>query len=166
MDEATARATAIHDGAERRLNLLMSRHTEAIRRLTEIRDVVTSLVAGETDRGSLEDEVARAVAGTVAGSDSQAGRRSPAGQPVGQQGNGRPAAPAEGRHASGPVQTDAPVAVPGPQPGGNGGTRTAHLPSSHQPGPQLPGSRQPSGADTRPVPSPAGRKPEGDDTLT
>ncbi len=59
LDEATARATAIHDGAERRLNLLMSRHTEAIRRLTEIRDVVTTLVAGEADRGSLEDEVAR-----------------------------------------------------------------------------------------------------------
>src|SRR6202042_1613889 len=62
LDEATARATAIHDGAERRLNLLMSRHTEAIRRLTEIRDVVTTLVAGEASRGSLEEEVARAVA--------------------------------------------------------------------------------------------------------
>src|SRR5580700_810366 len=66
LDEATARATAIHDGAERRLNLLTSRHTEAIRRLTEIRDVVTTLVAGEADRGSLEDEVARSVAGAVA----------------------------------------------------------------------------------------------------
>ena len=73
LDEATARATAIHDGAERRLNLLMSRHTEAIRRLTEIRDVVTSLVAGEADRGSLEDEVARIVTSAV-GADAQAGR--------------------------------------------------------------------------------------------
>ncbi len=72
LDEATARATAIHDGAERRLNLLMSRHTEALRRLTEIRDVVTTLVAGETDRGSLEDEVARAVAGAMAGSANAA----------------------------------------------------------------------------------------------
>ena len=70
LDEATARATAIHDGAERRLNLLMSRHTEAVRRLTEIRDVVTSLVAGEADRGSLEDEVARIVTGAV-GADGQ-----------------------------------------------------------------------------------------------
>jgi cell division septum initiation protein DivIVA len=61
VDEATARATAIHDGAERRLNLLISRHTETVRRLTEIRDVVTSLVAGETARGSLDDEVARAL---------------------------------------------------------------------------------------------------------
>jgi cell division septum initiation protein DivIVA len=65
LDEATARATAIHDGAERRLNLLMSRHTEAIRRLTEIRDVVTTLVAGEVSRGSLEDEVEKAVASTI-----------------------------------------------------------------------------------------------------
>jgi cell division septum initiation protein DivIVA len=90
LDEATARATAIHDGAERRLNLLMSRHTEAVRRLTEIRDVVTSLVAGEADRGSLEDEVARIVTG-ASGADGQPGR--PA--------NGRPAGPAEGRHAGG-----------------------------------------------------------------
>ena len=77
LDEATARATAIHDGAERRLNLLMSRHTEAIRRLTEIRDVVTTLVAGEADRGSLEDEVARQV-GRGRGDDGrggEAGRR-------------------------------------------------------------------------------------------
>src|SRR5215469_4785109 len=51
LDEATARATAIHDGAERRLILIKSRHTETLRRLTEIRDVVTSLVAGESDRG-------------------------------------------------------------------------------------------------------------------
>jgi membrane protein involved in colicin uptake len=92
LDEATARATAIHDGAERRLNLLMSRHTEAIRRLTEIRDVVTSLVAGEADRGSLEDEVARIVAGTST-SDAHQGSR-----PVG---NGRQGSLAEGRHAGG-----------------------------------------------------------------
>ena len=70
----------------------MSRHTEAIRRLTEIRDVVTSLVAGEADRGSLEDEVARIVAGT-AHSDAHQGSR-PAG-------NGRPGSLAEGRHAGG-----------------------------------------------------------------
>ena len=93
LDEATARATAIHDGAERRLNLLMSRHTEAIRRLTEIRDVVTSLVAGEADRGSLEDEVARIVAGTASSDAHQVGRLA---------GNGRSVNPAEGRHAGGP----------------------------------------------------------------
>jgi len=61
LDDATARATAIHDGAERRLNLLISRHTETVRRLTEIRDVVTGLVSGEASRGSLEDEVNRAL---------------------------------------------------------------------------------------------------------
>ena len=76
LDDATARATAIHDGAERRLNLLISRHTETVRRLTEIRDVVTSLVAGEAARGSLEDEVNRALsaqAGTNAESRSSSG---------------------------------------------------------------------------------------------
>src|SRR5579864_3453011 len=84
LDEATARATAIHDGAERRLNLLMSRHTEAIRRLTEIRDVVTTLVAGEVSRGSLEDEVEKAVASTL--SEGKAASR--------------PGGAAEGRFAS------------------------------------------------------------------
>jgi cell division septum initiation protein DivIVA len=94
LDEATARATAIHDGAERRLNLLMSRHTETARRLTEIRDVVTALVAGEAERGSLEDEVARIVTGAVA--DGQPGRP----------GNGRPISSPEGRHAGGNGQPD------------------------------------------------------------
>jgi F0F1-type ATP synthase membrane subunit b/b' len=99
LDEATARASAIHDGAERRLNLLMSRHTEAIRRLTEIRDVVTTVVAGEADRGSLEEEVARTVAGAMATPE-------PKSQPA-----GRAAAAAEGRHASAQGQPDAHGAV-------------------------------------------------------
>jgi F0F1-type ATP synthase membrane subunit b/b' len=72
LDEATVRASAIHDGAERRLNLLMSRHTETMRRLTEIRDVVTNLVASETSRGSLEDEVAKSVATSFAASGAPA----------------------------------------------------------------------------------------------
>ncbi len=78
LDDATARATAIHDGAERRLNLLISRHTETVRRLTEIRDVVTSLVSGETSRGSLEDEVTRALSAQAAnGSDARQGQAGP-----------------------------------------------------------------------------------------
>src|SRR6516162_6585733 len=62
LDEATARATAIHDGAERRLNLLSTRHAETIKRLTDILDGVSSLVAAETARMSLEDEVGQATA--------------------------------------------------------------------------------------------------------
>jgi cell division septum initiation protein DivIVA len=84
LDEATTRATAIHDGAERRLNLLTSRHTETMRRLTEIRDVVTNLVSSETARGSLEEEVAKSVA-TASGTTGPA---SP----------GRAASAAEARH--------------------------------------------------------------------
>ncbi len=132
LDEATARATAIHDGAERRLNLLMSRHTEAIRRLTEIRDVVTTLVAGEADRGSLEDEVARQVAGAVA---AAAGAEAKQGGVSRQAADARQSA--EGRHAgtlpqpgsaAGQVPPQRGNAVPangGPQghggPQGNGG---------------------------------------------
>src|SRR5216683_3439227 len=102
LDDATARATAIHDGAERRLNLLISRHTETVRRLTEIRDVVTSLVAGEAARGSLEDEVNRAL-GVGAGANGGDGR--PSGQhdqaPAGGHRNGpRQSGPADGRHSA------------------------------------------------------------------
>ncbi|MGH3245128.1 MAG: hypothetical protein ACRDOI_02815, partial [Trebonia sp.] len=57
LDEATARATAIHDGAERRLNLLSTRHSETVRRLTDILDGVQGLVAAESSRLSLEEEV-------------------------------------------------------------------------------------------------------------
>ncbi|MGO9778797.1 MAG: hypothetical protein ACLPKE_13290, partial [Streptosporangiaceae bacterium] len=66
LDEATARATAIHDGAERRLNLLSTRHGETIRRLTEILDGVSGLVAAETARLSLEDEVDQNAAQAIA----------------------------------------------------------------------------------------------------
>src|SRR5450631_381906 len=114
LDEATARATAIHDGAERRLNLLVARHTETLRRLTEVRDVVTNLVAGEAARGSLEDEVARSVASAISGSGSNAAGGAPA--PA-----SRPAGTPEGRHAPG-----ASTASPSPQ-AGRAGARTATL---------------------------------------
>jgi len=78
LDEATARASAIHDGAERRLDLLKDRHAEAMRRLTEIRDVVTDLVAHDGAKGSLDDEVAKAVAATL-GTGAKTGPASPAG---------------------------------------------------------------------------------------
>ena len=148
LDEATARATAIHDGAERRLNLLMSRHTEAIRRLTEIRDVVTTLVAGEVARGSLEEEVEKAVASAI-GDSKVAG--------------GRPAGPAEGRHApagpatqAAPAAPSAPAAAPSQAPGAPvvgapaGGVPVAgqQVPGRAQPGPRT----QPPTAKTAEVP--------------
>ena len=67
LDEATARASAIHDGAERRLNLLSTRHGETIRRLSDILEGVSGLVAAETARPSLEDEVALTAAKAVGG---------------------------------------------------------------------------------------------------
>jgi len=66
LDEATARATAIHDGAERRLSLLSTRHSETIKRLTDILDGVSSLVTAEAARLSLEDEVDQNTAKTIA----------------------------------------------------------------------------------------------------
>jgi cell division septum initiation protein DivIVA len=97
LDEATARATAIHDGAERRLNLLISRHTETVRRLTEIRDVVTGLVSGEVSRGSLEDEVNRALGVQAANGGAAANQHD--GAPTGPQ-RGRQPSAAERRAAS------------------------------------------------------------------
>jgi cell division septum initiation protein DivIVA len=102
LDDATARATAIHDGAERRLNLLISRHTETVRRLTEIRDVVTSLVSGEVSRGSLEDEVNRALGAQQAGNGAGASDGRAGGQEQAQAGTHRTprqAGPADGRSA-------------------------------------------------------------------
>lgn len=147
LDEATARATAIHDGAERRLNLLMSRHTEAVRRLTEIRDVVTSLVAGEADRGSLEDEVARIVTGAAAGE----------GQPS-RPANGRSAGSAEGRHAGGNGQPEAQPAL-----------STAHRPGVASP-PTVSRPASPGGNGLHAIPVDArnagavGARPDGDET--
>jgi cell division septum initiation protein DivIVA len=154
LDEATARATAIHDGAERRLNLLTSRHTEAIRRLTEIRDVVTTLVAGEAARGSMEEEVAKSVAnaiGNAAGNGGMVeGRHGPGvsgpparqrtavpagvkpGQPVaaGKLPPDEPARPAARPQAPAPARPpahraeEAPEPATGPQPAADG-TRPA-----------------------------------------
>jgi cell division septum initiation protein DivIVA len=147
LDEATARATAIHDGAERRLNLLMSRHSEAIRRLTEIRDVVTGLVAGEVARGSLEEEVAKAVANAVGEGQQQ--------QQPGLAGNGnRGQAIPEGRHAPG-----------GPAGVQSASGRQAAADALRRPGadPQRDPLRGPAGGD--PLRGPGGpdpRAPQGD----
>ncbi len=83
LDEATARATAIHDGAERRLNLLSTRHGETIKRLTDILDGVSSLVAAETARPSLEDEVDQATAKALGAPAESPGAPRPAGQQAG-----------------------------------------------------------------------------------
>ena len=85
LDEATARATAIHDGAERRLNLLSTRHAETIKRLTEILDGVSSLVATETARMSLEVEVDQATAKAIGAAEPAGAPRSVAG-PAGSNG--------------------------------------------------------------------------------
>ena len=107
LDEATARATAIHDGAERRLNLLSTRHAETIKRLTDILDGVSSLVAAETARSSLEEEVDQTTAKTIAASEPNGAPR-PGADPTGSAaarpapGGPRPAAP------GGPVRPPAP----------------------------------------------------------
>jgi cell division septum initiation protein DivIVA len=134
LDDATARATAIHEGAERRLNLLISRHTETVRRLTEIRDVVTSLVSGEAARGSLEDEVNRALGGQASGEGRQSGQHDPL-QASGHRAGA--ARPAEGRHpgAAGPLDGPAGQPLgPGRRPGASGQAPGSRPGSSGQPG--------------------------------
>ncbi len=121
LDEATARATAIHDGAERRLNLLSTRHADTIKRLTEILDGVSGLVAAETARMSLEDEVDQATAKAIASADSMAGSRPSvpsSAPPAGSNGPGRngPAGPGAARPPTAPQAADAPSRpAPGPQ---------------------------------------------------
>lgn len=171
LDEATARATAIHDGAERRLNLLVARHTETVRRLTEVRDVVTNLVAGEVARGSLEEEVARSVASAVSGPGN--GAPAASGAPAAPAAAARPAGPAEGRHA--PVGRPG-ARVPGdgeqakgqpagrPADSGNGtadspvGSRGVHRDAS---GPADNGGHDEQAATAKPAPRSAGARPAG-----
>jgi DivIVA domain-containing protein len=123
LDEATARATAIHDGAERRLNLLSTRHAETIKRLTDILDGVSGLVAAETARMSLEDEVDQATAKAITVAEAANGAPRPAAE-----GSVRPASP------GGPA---------GPRPAGPP-ARPQSPPGPSQPGPSQPGMSQPA----------------------
>jgi DivIVA domain-containing protein len=145
LDEATARATAIHDGAERRLNLLSTRHSETIKRLTDILDGVSGLVAAETARMSLEDEVDQNTAKGIAAAAEANGGSHPA-EPAGAPGSSRPLGTA-GPGGTGPGST-------GP---GNTGPR----PAVSQPGSQVPG-RGPgpvAPSPAQPASSPSGPSP-------
>ena len=111
LDEATARATAIHDGAERRLNLLSTRHSETIKRLTDILDGVSGLVAAETARMSLEDEVDQNTAKAIAAATESNGSPRPATEPA--TAGPRPASPGGPRPAApGPARPAAPSPSP------------------------------------------------------
>jgi len=127
LDEATARATAIHDGAERRLNLLSTRHAETIKRLTDILDGVSTLVAAETARMSLEEEVDQATANAIGSSPSNGAPR--AAEPAGSPGSNRPTGPGGPRQAA-------------PQPGTPAQARPA-APGQPQQGQPQPGQPQP-----------------------
>jgi DivIVA domain-containing protein len=147
LDEATARATAIHDGAERRLNLLSTRHSETIKRLSDILDGVSSLVAAETARMSLEDEVDQVTAKTIAAGQAgeQVGAARPAGAPAGASG---PAAASGPTPPNGPAGPGSPA---GPRPAGPASRPAAGPaagPSSSAPGQGGPGSA-PSQPDKR-----------------
>jgi len=129
LDEATARATAIHDGAERRLNLLSTRHSDTIKRLTEILDGVSSLVAAENARMSLEDEVDQATAKAIGSADPTGGAR-PAPAPAGSNVPGR----------NGPSSPGPSVGTGAPRPGAP--TVVADAPPRPAPGPQTQPSPQ------------------------
>jgi cell division septum initiation protein DivIVA len=167
LDEATARAAAIHDGAERRLNLLSTRHAETIRRLTDILDGVSGLVAAETARPSLEEEVDQNVAKAMGHKPGEAGNggqnasaatgANPAMAP-GRPGNGTPlgdAAAARGQRPA-PGGPGAPVPPGAPRPAGAPRTGPG-APAAPGAGP---GSPQ-SGVPGQPVPDPVLVHPRG-----
>ena len=136
LDEATARATAIHDGAERRLNLLSTRHAETIKRLTDILDGVSGLVAAETARMSLEDEVDQATAKAVSAAEPNGAPR-PAGETAGSAAAARPAPAA------------------GPRPAAPGGLARPAAPSQTTPGqPTQPQAGQSPAGQSSPGPVP------------
>src|SRR6476661_6363801 len=137
LDEATARATAIHDGAERRLNLLSTRHGETIKRLTDILDGVSSLVAAENARMSLEDEVDQATAKTIAGAEPNGAPR-PAAGPTGS----RPASPG-GTRPAGPSPQ-------GTQPSAAHSSSAQSSPAQSSPAPSSPAQAQEKPAQASP----------------
>ncbi len=71
-DEAAARALAVKDGAERRLQMLMAQHAETVRRLTQIHQVTGGLLDGEQARGSLSDEADRIAPAVSASAEAAA----------------------------------------------------------------------------------------------
>ncbi len=163
LDEATARATAIHDGAERRLNLLSTRHAETIRRLTEILDGVSGLVAAETARLSLEDEVDQNVAKAIA----QKGAEGAAADSPGP--NGAPGGPAPTRNTGLGTPVGDAVAmgnqrgIPGNAMPGQGAARSANgaLGENSPAGPGRPAPSMPAAARTGPASPAASGGPAG-----
>jgi cell division septum initiation protein DivIVA len=168
LDEATARAAAIHDGAERRLNLLSTRHAETIRRLTDILDGVSGLVAAETARPSLEEEVDQNVAKAMGQKVGEAGNggqnagaatgTNPAMAPA-RPGNGTllgDAAAARSQRTGAPGGPGAPVPPGAPRPAGapRTGAGTPAAPAGQSGSPQ-------SGAPGQPVPDPVLVHPRG-----
>ncbi len=136
LDEATARATAIHDGAERRLNLLSTRHAETIKRLTDILDGVSGLVAAETARMSLEDEVDQNTAKAIAATESNGAPR-PAAAPATAAASPRPASQGGPRPA-------APGGPSGPgRPAASSQSAPSQPPQATQPSSAQPSSAQP-----------------------
>jgi DivIVA domain-containing protein len=141
LDEATARATAIHDGAERRLNLLSTRHAETIKRLTDILDGVSGLVAAETARMSLEDEVDQATAKAIAASESNGAPR-PAGEPA-------------GSATARPASAGGPAGSAGPRPGSPGSQAPARPAVPAASGQAGPGQPQPASSPVQPQDKPS-----------
>ncbi|HMI23562.1 MAG TPA: hypothetical protein VK594_03655, partial [Streptosporangiaceae bacterium] len=155
LDEATARATAIHDGAERRLNLLSTRHGETIKRLTDILDGVSSLVAAENARMSLEDEVDQATAKTIAGAEPNGSPRPAAGPTA-----SRPANPA-GARPGGP----GPARPTAPSPRGTQPSPAQSSPAQSSPAQSSPAQASPAHAQEKPAQgSPRAAVVDSDDT--
>jgi DivIVA domain-containing protein len=152
LDEATARATAIHDGAERRLNHLSTKHSETIKRLADILDGVSALVAAETARPSLEDEVSLTAAKTMtAGESASPSGGQPAGPAHSSQGSGH--SQGSGQPAPGQLRASAPRQQPtaqssaqAPAGGQSGGAAHMQSPSLQAPSLQADAKRAPAAA--------------------
>ena len=151
LDEATARATAIHDGAERRLNLLSTRHSETIKRLTDILEGVSSLVAAETARMSLEDEVDQATAKSIAGLEPHGATR-PAAETAGTAGSSASAASGRPAGPGGPGVQRPAAPQPAPRASATPGSPVRPATPS-QPGQPHLGQPQPGQSPTAPSPT-------------
>lgn len=64
-DQAAAQAAAVTEGAERRMQYARDLHAKTLARIQDMHDVTGKYLAVEQERGSLDDEVARALPGSV-----------------------------------------------------------------------------------------------------
>ncbi|GLU47316.1 hypothetical protein [Nocardiopsis ansamitocini] len=143
--DSEARATRIHETADRRLATLTATHGEAARRLSDMRDTLTELLQAETKAGPLDNGLSRADFGTETADGDEAKDAKDAKDAK----EAKPQQPkAEGAKPSAPSAPPAPTAP--------AAVKDEAAAKNEQPAPQRPAPAKPQPAQNAPArPAPA-----------